>query len=74
MKESYCGLCDRCELGSPDFQTAVFTIKTSMDRLPPFWQRQCLQEGQGFSRRSCAGAWTGSWGWPTVPAARRPAV
>ena len=49
MPESYCGLCDHCQLCSPDFQAAVAKIKTSMDQLPPFWQRQCLQEGQGFS-------------------------
>jgi len=49
MKESYCGLCDQCQLGSPDFQAAVAKIKTYVDQLPAFWQQQCLQEGQEVS-------------------------
>jgi hypothetical protein len=49
MKESYCGLCDHCRLSSPDFQAAVAKVKTEVDRLPPFWQRQGAQEGQDFS-------------------------
>jgi hypothetical protein len=49
MKESYCGLCDHCQLGSPDFQAAVAKVKTYLDQLPEFWQQQCLQEGREFS-------------------------
>jgi hypothetical protein len=49
MKESFCGLCDHCQLGSPDFQAAAAKIKTYLDQMPSFWQRQCLQEGQDFS-------------------------
>jgi hypothetical protein len=36
MKESYCGLCDYCQLGSPDFQAAAAKIKTYVDRMPTF--------------------------------------
>jgi len=49
MKDSFCGLCDHCQLGSPDFQAAAAKVKTCVDQLPPFWPRQCLQEGQDFS-------------------------
>lgn len=49
MKDSYCGLCDDCQLSQPDFQAAAAKVKTYVDRLPPFWQRQCLQKGQEFS-------------------------
>ena len=40
MKDSFCGLCDHCQLGSPDFQAAAAKVKTCVDRLPAFWQRQ----------------------------------
>ena len=46
-RESYCGLCEQCQLGSPDFQEAVGKIKTYMDQLPVHWQRQC-NEAQDF--------------------------
>jgi hypothetical protein len=49
MMESYCGLCDHCQLASPDFQAAADKLKTSLDQLPPFWARQCMQGGQQFS-------------------------
>jgi hypothetical protein len=49
MKESFCGLCDHCQLGSPDFQAAVAKVKTYLDQLPAFWQQQCLQEEQEVS-------------------------
>jgi hypothetical protein len=46
MKDSYCGLCDTCQLGSSDFQAAVTKVKTYVDRMPMHWQQQCLQAGQ----------------------------
>jgi hypothetical protein len=49
MKESYCGLCDHCQLSGPDFQAAAAKVKTYVGQLPPFWQQQCLQEGRQFS-------------------------
>jgi hypothetical protein len=48
MKESYCGFCEQCQLGSPDFQAAVTKIKTYVDHLPGHWQRQCLEGAQDF--------------------------
>ena len=42
MKDSVCGLCDHCQLSSPDFQAAAAKIKTCLDQMPPFWQQQCL--------------------------------
>jgi hypothetical protein len=45
---SYCGLCEHCQLGSPDFQEAVGKVKTYMDQLPMHWQRQCINEAQDF--------------------------
>ena len=48
MKESYCGLCEHCQLGQPDFQEAVVMVKTYIDRLRGSWQRQCLQGVKNF--------------------------
>ncbi|MFZ5447426.1 MAG: DUF3795 domain-containing protein [Thermodesulfobacteriota bacterium] len=49
MKDSYCGLCEHCQLGSLDFQEAVAKVKAYVERLPAHWQRQCLKETQNFS-------------------------
>ena len=51
IRESYCGLCEHCQLGSPDFQEAVAKIKTYVDQLPAHWQQQCFQGGQDLSLR-----------------------
>ena len=34
MKESYCGLCDDCQLGAPDFLEALATVKGYLDHFP----------------------------------------
>ena len=36
MKDSFCGLCDHCQLGSPDFQAAAAKLKTYLDQMVPF--------------------------------------
>ncbi|MHB9073666.1 MAG: DUF3795 domain-containing protein [Desulfobaccales bacterium] len=48
VRESYCGLCEQCQLDSPDFQEAVSKVKTYLDQLPGHWQRQCINNAQDF--------------------------
>ncbi|MGB8993459.1 MAG: DUF3795 domain-containing protein [Desulfobaccales bacterium] len=43
MKESYCDLCDHCDLDSPELQEALGRVQSAMDRMPAFWRRQCLE-------------------------------
>lgn len=49
VKESYCGLCDRCQLENPDFLKAVATVKRFVDRFRVYWWAHCYPEEEGFS-------------------------
>jgi hypothetical protein len=49
MHDSYCGLCNDCQLSSPDFQAAVTKVKTYLDRLPPHWQQQCRRDREDIA-------------------------
>jgi len=49
MKESYCGLCDDCQLGSPDFLAAVATVKEYLRDFRVDWWAHCFPGETGFS-------------------------
>ena len=49
MKESYCGLCDSCRLGSPGFQEAVARVKGVVDNFQTNWWSHCFPAEEGFS-------------------------
>ncbi len=49
QKESFCGLCDRCELDDPEFLKAVAKVKSYVDRFRVYWWAHCFPEEEGFS-------------------------
>jgi len=49
MRESYCGLCDQCQLGSPEFLEAVARLKDYVDRFRVQWWSHCFPGDEGFS-------------------------
>lgn len=49
MRESYCGLCDRCQFGDPEFIKALATVKSFVDRFPMHWWAHCFWGEEGFS-------------------------
>jgi Protein of unknown function (DUF3795) len=49
MKESYCGLCDECQLGAPDFLKALVTVKEYLDTFRENWWAHCFPGDEGFS-------------------------
>jgi len=49
MKESYCGLCDDCQLGSPDFLKALATVQGYLDTFRVNWWEHCFPGDEGFS-------------------------
>jgi hypothetical protein len=49
MKESYCGLCDDCKLGSPDFLAALATVKAYLETFRVNWWAHCFPGDEGFS-------------------------
>ena len=49
MKESYCGLCDDCQLGSQDLLEAMARVKWYVDRFRVKWWSHCFPEEEGFS-------------------------
>lgn len=48
MKESYCGLCDDCQLGAPDFLAALATVKEHLDHFRVNWWAHCFPGEEGF--------------------------
>lgn len=48
MRESYCGLCDGCQLGNRDFLETVSRLKEFVDRFRANWWVHCFPETQGF--------------------------
>jgi hypothetical protein len=49
MKESYCGLCDQCQLDHPEFIEAVATVKSFVDQFRIYWWAHCFWGDEGFS-------------------------
>jgi len=49
MKESFCGLCDKCRLDHPDFLEAVARVKSFVDEFPAYWWMHCFPGEEGFS-------------------------
>jgi hypothetical protein len=49
MKESYCGLCDDCQLGAPDFLEALATVKKYVDHFRVNWWVHCFPGDEGFA-------------------------
>ena len=49
MKESYCGLCDKCLLDHPEFLAAVATVKGFVDQFRVYWWAHCFWGDEGFS-------------------------
>ncbi|MGO8761743.1 MAG: DUF3795 domain-containing protein [Desulfobaccales bacterium] len=49
MKESYCGLCDQCQLEHPEFLAAVSTVKSFVDQFRVYWWAHCFWGDEGFS-------------------------
>jgi hypothetical protein len=49
MKESYCGLCDRCPLDNLDFLKALTQVKNYVNQLPLYWWAHCFPGNEGFS-------------------------
>ncbi|MCK9376500.1 MAG: DUF3795 domain-containing protein [Syntrophobacterales bacterium] len=49
MKESYCGLCDACQLDNPEFLQAVAQVKSFVDRFRVYWWAHCYRGDEGFS-------------------------
>jgi hypothetical protein len=49
VRESYCGLCDDCQLGHPEFLKTVALLKEYLDRFRANWWIHCFPEKEGFS-------------------------
>ncbi|MBW1991873.1 MAG: DUF3795 domain-containing protein [Deltaproteobacteria bacterium] len=48
MRESYCGLCDDCQLGNRGFLETVFRLKEYLARFRANWWVHCFPEEEGF--------------------------
>jgi hypothetical protein len=49
MKESYCGICDDCQLGAPEFLAALVTVKEYLHHFRENWWAHCFPGEEGFS-------------------------
>jgi hypothetical protein len=49
MRQSYCGLCDDCQLGNQDFLDTVFRLQEYVNRFRDNWWVHCFPQGEGFS-------------------------
>lgn len=49
MRQSYCGLCDDCQLGAPDFMEALATVKGYLATFRENWWAHCFPGDEGFS-------------------------
>jgi hypothetical protein len=49
MKESYCGLCDTCQLDNPDFLEALTKVRNYVEQFPMYWWKHCFPDEEGFS-------------------------
>ncbi len=48
MKESYCGLCDTCQLDNPDLMEALAKVKYYVEQFPIDFWRHCFLGDEGF--------------------------
>jgi|UniRef100_A0A7C5AKG6 hypothetical protein len=48
-RESYCGLCDDCQLGNPEFLKVVSLLQEYLDRFRANWWVHCFPGEEGFS-------------------------
>jgi hypothetical protein len=48
-RESYCGLCDECQLGHPEFLKIVALLEEYLDRCRANWWVHCFPDNEGFS-------------------------
>lgn len=48
-RESYCGLCDDCQLGHPEFLQVVAQLREYLDRFRANWWVHCFPGDEGFS-------------------------
>jgi hypothetical protein len=49
MRESYCGLCDNCQLGNPDFLEAVSRVKEFVGTRRANYWNHCFPHEEGFN-------------------------
>jgi len=49
MRESYCGLCDDCQLGHPEFLKTVALLKEHLERFRANWWVHCFPDHDTFS-------------------------
>jgi hypothetical protein len=49
VRESYCGLCDDCQLGHPEFLETVSRLRNYLDRFRANWWVHCFPQEEGFS-------------------------
>lgn len=49
VRESYCGLCDDCQLGHPEFLATVDRLREYLDRFRANWWVHCFPQEEGFS-------------------------
>lgn len=49
LRESYCGLCDDCQLGNRDFLETVAQLKAYLERFRANWWVHCFPHEEGFS-------------------------
>jgi hypothetical protein len=49
MKESYCGICDTCQLNNPDLMEALAKVKNYVEQFPIYFWRHCFLGEEGFS-------------------------
>jgi hypothetical protein len=48
MRQSFCGLCDDCQLGHPDFMETVARLKGYVEGLRVNWWSHCFPRQEGF--------------------------
>lgn len=49
MRESYCGLCNDCQLDNGEFLAAIAKVKEYVEQFPIYWWRHCFPGEEGFS-------------------------
>ena len=86
MKESYCGLCDQCQLDNPEFLEAVAKVKASWTNFGFTGGRIVFGATRVFPCLNSAGAWSGfspiphalgaeaAGGWIAAPSGSAPSI
>lgn len=49
IRESYCGLCDDCQLGNRDFLETVFQLQEYLRKFRADWWVHCFPSAEAFS-------------------------